>query len=136
DIQTGKETIVEMKSAVNVDDALVQQMVEESVEHAFDDLAARRWIEAKLKAKELISATRKGLRDCSNELAPDYLHRVETALERVERLAPNDSQDEKAGDFKALQIACTELDEATKLMAEILMDRAMEALLKKRGIIQ
>ena len=49
-----------MKSAVDVDDAAVQKMVEESVEHAFEDLAARRWIEARLKAGELISATRKG----------------------------------------------------------------------------
>ena len=36
DTQTGREKIVEMKSAVDVDDAAVQQMVEESVEHAFD----------------------------------------------------------------------------------------------------
>ncbi len=47
-----------MKSAVDVDDTAVQQMVEESVEHAFEDLAARRWIEARLKANELIAATR------------------------------------------------------------------------------
>ena len=46
DTKTGKQKVVEMKSAVDVDDAAVQQMVEESVEHAFDDLAARRWIEA------------------------------------------------------------------------------------------
>ncbi len=46
DTRTGREKIVEMKSAVDVDDTAVQQMVEESVEHAFDDLAARRWIES------------------------------------------------------------------------------------------
>ena len=50
DTRTGREKIVEMKSAVDVDDAAVQKMVEESVEHAFEDLAARRWIEARLKA--------------------------------------------------------------------------------------
>ena len=43
---TGSEKNVGMKSAVDMDDAAVQQMVEESVEHAFEDLAARRWIEA------------------------------------------------------------------------------------------
>jgi len=45
DTKPGREKIVEMKSAVDVDDSAVQKMVEESVEHAFDDLAARRWIE-------------------------------------------------------------------------------------------
>ena len=60
DTRTGQEQKVEMKSAVDVDDAAVTQMVEESVEHAFDDLATRRWVEQKLKANELLVATRKG----------------------------------------------------------------------------
>ena len=50
DMKTGRQKIVEMKSAVDVDDAEVQKMVEESVEHAFDDLRARQWIEAKIRA--------------------------------------------------------------------------------------
>src|SRR5437879_13462760 len=68
DIKTGLQTIVEMKSAVDVDDAAVQKMVEASVEHAFEDLAARRWVEARLKAEALIAATRKGLADLACEL--------------------------------------------------------------------
>src|SRR5204863_10135181 len=44
DTKTGKQKIVEMKSAVDVDDAAVQRMVEESVEHALEDLAAGRWV--------------------------------------------------------------------------------------------
>src|SRR5436305_1757241 len=63
DIKTGREKTVEMKSAVDVDDSAVQKMVEESVEHAFEDLAARRWVEAKLKAKETVAATKKALAD-------------------------------------------------------------------------
>ena len=72
DTKTGREKIVEMKSAVDVDDAAVQQMVEESVEHAFDDLAARRWIEAKLRATETLAATRKALADCAGEMETGY----------------------------------------------------------------
>src|SRR5258706_14305631 len=37
DTKTGEQKVVEMKSAVDVEDAKVQQMVEESVEHAFED---------------------------------------------------------------------------------------------------
>src|SRR5262249_4127534 len=90
DIATGKQKVVEMKSAVDVDDAAVQQMVEESVEHAFEDLAARRWIEAKLKANELISATRKGLGDCAGELDADYKMQLEAALQKVEAALTNE----------------------------------------------
>src|SRR2546430_16050944 len=64
DIKTGKQTVVQMKSAVDVDDAAVQKMVEKSVEFAFDDLKARRWIETKLRAVETVKATRKGLEQC------------------------------------------------------------------------
>src|SRR5205807_708446 len=59
DIQTGQQTVVEMKSAVDVDDASVQKMIEESVVHAFEDIKARQWTEAKIRAKDTIAATRK-----------------------------------------------------------------------------
>ena len=136
DVKTGREKVVEMKSAVDVDDAAVQQMVEESVEHAFEDLAARRWIEAKLKAGQLLAATRKGLADCSSEIDTDYRLQVEAALRQVETSAATEDTDTKIGDTKQLLAACAGLDEATKPLAEILMDRAMDALLRKKGVIQ
>jgi molecular chaperone DnaK len=136
DTQTGKEKIVEMKSAVNVDDQAVQQMVEESVEHAFEDLAARRWIEARLKAQELISATRKGLADCASELDLAYQGQIEVAVSDVEAiLGVGDDAEPSAEKLAALQKSCAALDEVTKPMAELLMDRAMETLLRKKGVL-
>jgi molecular chaperone DnaK len=135
DTATGKERIVEMKSAVDVDDAAVQQMVEESVEHAFEDLAARRWVEAKLKANELITATRKGLLTASDELEADYKQSVESVLAEIQEAITAENSETKIGDVKKLQAACAALDEATKPLAELLMDKAMEAMLKKRGLI-
>src|SRR5262249_20790007 len=84
DTRTGREKIVQMKSAVDVDDTAVQKMVEESVEHAFTDLAARRWVEAKLKTNEVLAATRKGLADCAGELEADYVMQVQAALEEIQ----------------------------------------------------
>ena len=135
DIATGKQKVVEMKSAVDVDDTAVQQMVEESVEHAFEDLAARRWIEAKLKANELISATRKALADCAAELESDYQAQVETTLQAVEKTLANEDPQTKIGNPKQLQADCAALDEATKPLAELLMDKVTEAMLRKRGLV-
>lgn len=135
DIQTGKETVVEMKSAVNVDDTAVQQMVEESVEHAFEDLAARRWIEARLKAQELLSATRKGLAEAGGELTGDSVLQAEEALRRVEAALAIVDPQTQTGAMQELQAACAALDDATRPLAELLMDRAMEALLRKRGLL-
>jgi molecular chaperone DnaK len=136
DTKTGRQKIVEMKSAVDVDDTAVQQMVEESVEHAFEDLAARRWVEAKLKADQLIAATRKGLTDAGEEITPEYRSQVEEVLHRVEESLGTENGETKIGDTKQLQAACAALDEATKPLAEILMDKAMEAMLRKRGVIK
>jgi molecular chaperone DnaK len=135
DTKTGRQKVVEMKSAVDVEDTAVQQMVEESVEHAFEDLAARRWIEAKLKTNQLVMATRKGLADASEEITPEYRNQVEDVLRRVEESLAAESNETKIGDTKQLQSACAALDETTKPLADILMDKAMEAMLRKRGVI-
>jgi hypothetical protein len=37
--------------------------------------------------------------------------------------------------LKRLQAACARLDEATKPLADLLMDKAMEAMLRRRGAI-
>ena len=81
DTKTGLEKILEIKSAVDVSDAAVQQMVEQSVEHAFDDLKARQWIEAKLRADQTLAATRKALADCAAEIEPAYKTKVQTAAQ-------------------------------------------------------
>jgi molecular chaperone DnaK len=126
DTKTGQQKVVEIKSAVDVDDADVQRMVEESVEHAFEDMAARQWIEAKLRAEQTVGATRKALTDCPEE----YRDPIEAALKNLEPLLT-----EQPGDLKKLKAAHAALDEATKPLAELLMDRAMEAMLRKQGII-
>jgi molecular chaperone DnaK len=135
DTKTGKEKIVEMKSAVDVDDSAVQKMVEQSVEHAFDDLAARRWIEAKLKANETMTATRKALADFGGEIETDYREKIEIAAREVEVALATENAG-GSGELKKLQTSIAGLDEATKPLADFLMDKAMEAMLRKRGLIQ
>jgi molecular chaperone DnaK len=134
DTRSGREKIVPMKSAVDVDDEAVTRMVEESVEHAFTDLATRRWVEAKLKATEMVSAARKGLAETRDELETNYIAQVEAALQAVAVALATEQPDTGSGDTKQLQSACKMLDEATQPLAELLMERVTEALLKQRGL--
>jgi len=136
DTKTGKQTVVKMKSAVDVDDTEVQKMVEESVEHAFEDMAARQWIEAKIRAQETIAATRKGLATCAGELDAGYEEQVQQALAETERVLGAEDSQTRMGDAKQLKAALATLDEATKALADLMMDKAMEAVLRKRGLIQ
>ncbi len=134
DVKTGNEKIVELKSAVDVDDAAVQKMVEDSVEHGLEDLAARRWIEATLKASELIAATRAGLAECAGEIDTAYKAQLEAALSSVASALGREKPEADPGDLRRLEAACAALDEATRPLAEIMMDKAIETLLRKRGV--
>ena len=134
DIKTGNEKLVEMASAVEVDDAEVQQMIEESVEHAFDDIEERRWIEAKLRAEQTAAATRKGLESLGGELADDQRGAIESALAAVELLLAKRGRDE-AVTTTELKEANGNLDDATQPLAELMMDRVMAEMLEKRGVL-
>ena len=134
DIKTGNEKLVEMASAVEVDDAEVQQMIEESVEHAFDDIEERRWIEAKLRAEQTAAATRKGLESLGGELADDQRGAIESALAAVESLLAKRGRDETVTAAE-LKEANGNLDDATQPLAELMMDRVMAEMLEKRGVL-
>ncbi|MEE2948350.1 MAG: Hsp70 family protein [Verrucomicrobiota bacterium] len=133
DIKTGNEKLVEMASAVEVDDTEVQQMIEESVEHAFDDIEERRWIEAKLRAEQTTQATRKGLAACGSELLEAQRAGIEVALAKVAELL---TEKEKGGNVTAasLKESNARLDSVTQPLAELMMDRVMEQMLEKRGV--
>ena len=135
DLKTGAQQIVAMKSAVDVADTEVQRMVEESVEHAFEDLAARRWIEAKLKAQEVLTAAQTGLAECAAELDPAYRAQVEAAIAELTAALATEQATTQTGDLPRLKSAHANLDAATQPLADVLMDKAMEAMLRQRGAI-
>ena len=134
DLKTGNEKIVEMASAVEVDDAEVQQMIEESVEHAFDDIEDRRWIEARLRAEQTTAATRKGLESFGGELVGDQRGAIESALTVVEDLLAGKERGDSVM-AATLKEANGKLDAATQPLAELMMDQVMAEMLEKRGVL-
>ncbi|MBN9691924.1 MAG: Hsp70 family protein [Verrucomicrobia bacterium] len=135
DLRTGNQKIVEMKSAVDVSDAEVNRMIEESVENAFDDLKARQWIEAKLKAGENLIATRKTMADYDSELDPEYRQQLLRALEDVEDVLAQENPKTKTGEPALLKAANARLDQVTGPLAEYAMDQVMEQMLRQRGML-
>ncbi len=131
DTTTGREKIVPIQSAVDVSDDRVQEMVEESVEHAFEDMDARRWVEAALKAGEAVKAARDGLEAFRDELGNAQI--IDEAIAAVEGLLQ--SADNDQGDLPALKAAVARLDQVTLPLADLIMDRAMEAMLRKQGVL-
>lgn len=135
DLKTGHQKVVEMKSAVDVSDAEVNRMIEESVENAFDDLKARQWIEAKLKAGEILSATRKAMAEYDAELDDEYRQQLLKAMEEVESVLTQENPKTRTGEPAWLKAANARLDEVTKPLADHAMDRVMEEMLRQRGML-
>jgi molecular chaperone DnaK len=124
DIASGKDTIVTMgKTAVDVDDAAVEAMVGESVEHAFEDMALRVFTEAKLKAEELIPAVETVLKqgmtnDAEKSEIMNALNEVRNAME--------------SGAGNPLKAAVQRLDAATEAMAARIVEDAMAKALDRQ----
>ena len=128
DVKTGAERIVEMKSAVDVSDEAVERMIAESLDHAFEDMSERVFTEARMKAGEMLPAVRNALAMLGSEVAEDERARIAALMEEVEAAMQGENP-------YVLKKATTALDEATQNLATLLMERAMEEALRRKGVI-
>jgi molecular chaperone DnaK len=135
DIGTGRQQVVAMRSAVDVNDSDVQRMVEESVAHAFDDLNLRRWVEAKLRAEETLKLAKQALADWGAELPDLQRHGIRAAMTKVEEILAAEKSGTEIGNRDALHAALGELDQNTIPLADLMVDKAVEARLRQRRAI-
>ena len=129
DTATGTDRVLEIQStAVNVDDAQVERMISESLEHAFDDMRERVFTEARQKATELLPALDAALAQAGSHLAPAERAAIEAA-------AAETRQAMDSGDAARLKAAVTTLDRATEQLAALIVEHALEESLRRRGLI-
>jgi molecular chaperone DnaK len=118
DIATGSDTIVEIRSAVNVSDQAVEEMVGASVEHAFEDMADRQFIEAKLKAEEMLPAIDMALAKLGARVN-------EVDRERIDALVTDVRAAIEKPNLQRLKKRLVELDDATQELATMLLESLM-----------
>jgi molecular chaperone DnaK (HSP70) len=129
DTVTGQDRVLEIDSAaIDVDDARVEAMLSESVEHAWADMTERQWTEAGLKAKELLDGVAAALPLAGDALDPAERSRVETAAQAV-----RDALERR--ELAALKEANRQLDAVTEPLAAILVERAMEEAMRRQGLL-
>jgi molecular chaperone DnaK len=121
DTRTGAERVVRMTSAVDVSDEAVEKMLEESLEHAFEDMSDRAFTEAKLKADEMLPAVRTALAQIGDELSDSERDLIARRTAEVEAAIA-------AGGATPLKRAVAALDEATQGLAAMLVERAMRGV--------
>jgi molecular chaperone DnaK len=118
DTKTGVEKIVQVSSAIDVSDEAVEKMLEESLEHAFEDMSDRVFTEAKLKSNELLPAVRTALQKVGAQLSAEERTQIAAAAAEVESALA-------AGEPHRLKRANAALDEATQRLATLLIEQAM-----------
>lgn len=119
DVRTGKESVVKIKSAVDVSDEHVQQMVKESVEHALQDVQQRQWIETKLNAETILRATSRGLAECGGKLDEKEVEAIQEAVKEVYAMM-------ETNDIVKLKGATEKLDKATQRLAAIMFEQVVK----------
>ncbi len=123
DTKTGQDTVLNIaNSAVNVDDAAVEEMIGASVEHAFEDMSERIFTEAKLKADELLPAVEMIM--AQGFVEEHERSEIEAAVSEVEAAI-------QSGAANPLKAAVQRLDAATESAAARLVEKAMEEALER-----
>ncbi len=128
DTKTGEEKVVEMRSAVDVSDAQVEQMIAESVDHAFEDYHARLLVETQLKSREMLPAVRHALELAGAALPIDARANIDALTAEVAAALEGE-------DLERLKAANAALDAGTQELATLLMEQAMDEALERRGVV-
>ena len=119
DTTSGKEQVVEIKSAVEVSDEAVEAMLAGSLEHAFEDMDARIFTEARLKAEEMLPAVEAALAQLGSELPEAEIAEIhKQTTEVTAALATKETS--------RLKQALAALDQATQTLATRLIEKAMQ----------
>jgi Fe-S protein assembly chaperone HscA len=133
ELRTGAEQTIEVKPSYGLTDEEVERMLMESFEHAEDDFAARLLIEARTEAESVMRATEKALASpefveiARSDLAPGEQKRIEQALAGLRHVVASPDKD-------AIVKWTEVLNEASRHLAEVMMNRSVQAALSGRSI--
>jgi molecular chaperone DnaK len=119
DTKTGREKVIEMRSAVDVSDEAVEAMLAESLEHAFEDVNERIWTETRLKSEEMLAAVDTALQLMGDELEADERDRIRALVDAVRSAL-------ETREVAKLNHVNQALDEATQTLAARVIERAMK----------
>ena len=127
EVTTGIEQTVSVKPSYGLDDAAVEQMLMDALDHGEDDLARRRLAENRVEARRILTATRKALDTDPDLLQPGERERITAACDALEEATLGEDPSKVHSRIEAL-------DDATKAFAGRRMNRAIAVAIEGRRI--
>jgi molecular chaperone DnaK (HSP70) len=133
ELRTDVEQTIEVKPSYGLTDDEVERMLLDSFEHAEADFAARLLIEERNEAESVILATEKTLRSpkfpeiAKQDLAQGEQQRIEAALAALKAVIGGNDRD-------AIHEKTHALNDATRHLAEVSMNRSVQAALTGKSV--
>ncbi|HXT23230.1 MAG TPA: molecular chaperone DnaK [Candidatus Eisenbacteria bacterium] len=128
DVRTGQQHCIEVQPSYGISDSEIERMLEESIEYAEQDFAERQVVEARTEAESILTATAKALtREQAAALSGDERAKIDTAVAALKEAATG-------ADYKLMRKKIDELNHATQLLAEIIMNSAVNTVLQGKRL--
>jgi len=126
DMRTGVERSVEVKPSYGLTEQEMERMLEESIDHAEDDVRQRQLREARVEADVILAATRQSLAAHGSLLAPGETDEIGVAVAALEAARAGE-------DYVRIRDAVDALSRTTEPFARRVMDESLrEALASRR----
>ncbi|HEV2290068.1 MAG TPA: Fe-S protein assembly chaperone HscA [Candidatus Acidoferrales bacterium] len=128
DLRTGEQSSLEVQPSYGLTDTEMERMLEESIEFAEQDFQQRQLIEARNEAETILRATEKTLaREESQTLAAKERAKIDAAVKHLREAAAGT-------DYKLVRKRTDELNKATAHLAELAMNKALQAAVGGRKL--
>jgi molecular chaperone DnaK (HSP70) len=116
-----------VKPSYGLTDEQIEQMLEESFDHAEDDVQQRQLREARVDADTILHATRLSLEKHAQSLEPGEAERIESALTTLAVARDGD-------DHLRIRECYDELSQVTEPFARRIMDLALREAVEGRSL--
>ena len=128
DLRAGTQQTIEVQPSYGLTDTEIERILEESIDHAEEDFAERQIIEARNEAETILKATAKSLADPrAEELAAEERAAIEKSSGELRAAVAGT-------DYKLVRQKIDELNQATMHLAEVLMNRALQAAVQGKRL--
>jgi molecular chaperone DnaK len=125
DVRSGREQSIDVKPSYGLTDEQIEHMLEESIDHAEEDVSNRLLIEARNDGDGLLRATRKALTGTS--LTDDERTAIDAAIDHLETAMAGT-------DYNRIRDLTDELNRVTTPLAQRIMDTSIKEALERKRI--
>ena len=127
EMSTGVEASIIVKPSYGLSDEEIASMLQDSMEHANDDMCARALHEQRVEAQRILDATQAALRQDAHLLSEEERGRVEESMAALRKLVDGSDQ-------RAIKSAIEALNGATQDFAAQRMDQSIKRALTGRRV--